>query len=69
MSPLGYDRARAHLISALHALEIPRLSAEDVIAMERPNVPLSQLDDNHLDALLSVIDDWMYEVETGRASQ
>ena len=63
MSPRDFHQARADLIAKLRALGIPRLQADDVLTMQRPNVPLSQLAGDCLESLLSVIDSWISEVK------
>ena len=59
MSPQGYHRAREYLVSRLRELDIPRLQADDVLGMSRPNIPLSQLASGRLEPLLSMIDEWI----------
>lgn len=67
MSPRGYDQARARLVCRLRELGIPRLQAEDVLTMARPNIPLSHLAGRGIEPPLSVIDDWIAEVSLVRA--
>lgn len=53
---------RTRLVASLSTCGVPRLQASDVPTMVRPNVPLSQLADGHLQPLLSVLDGWLAEL-------
>jgi uncharacterized protein (TIGR02391 family) len=60
--PYNRDEPRARLLADLRDLGIPRLTIPDALTRERPNIPLSELTNGRVDALLSVINRWIEQV-------
>ncbi len=54
--------ARARLTADLHALGIPRLDDEAILIDKRPNIPLSQLTNGHVERLLDLVNRWIEDV-------
>jgi hypothetical protein len=53
---------RERLMKDLRALGIPRLDDEPALASKRPNIPLDQLTGGRIQALLSLVDQWISDV-------
>ena len=56
MPPYDSDEAHAQLTVDLRALGIPRLDAEEILTVPRPNIPLDQLTGGRLERLLTLVD-------------
>jgi uncharacterized protein (TIGR02391 family) len=57
--PYDSDEPRARLLADLRGLGIPRLAAAGALNMKQPNIPLSELTNNRVDALLAVVNRWI----------
>jgi hypothetical protein len=55
------------LTVGLHALGIPRLDTEAMLADKRPNVPLDQLTSERAERLLDLVDRWLQDVRVHSA--
>jgi hypothetical protein len=60
--PYLRNEIRARLTAGLHALGIPRLDAEEMLADKRPNIPLEQLTSGRAEQLLDLIDGWLRDI-------
>jgi hypothetical protein len=66
-TPYLRNEIRARLTADLHALGIPRLDAEEMLADKRPNIPLDQLTGGRAERLLDLVDGWLRDVRAHTA--
>jgi hypothetical protein len=69
MPPYDRSPARERLTAELQAAGIPSLQEANAFTGERPNIPLSELTDDRIAGLLSVIDQWIENVERTRQNR
>jgi hypothetical protein len=58
---------RAHLTAQLRALGIPHLESDPALASRRANVPLNRLTGGRVQQLLSLIDQWIIDIQAHAA--